>query len=158
VRIALVSDTHDRILPSLFDALQGVDEILHAGDVCGVAALTELEAIAPVTAVQGNMDPPALAERHPEELRLERNGLRIGLVHGHLFGPGLLKALTRSFEAWAPDLVVFGHTHEPLDETRGQTRFFNPGTTGGLGAPATLGLLQISDGAWRVEHVRLATG
>lgn len=155
MRIALVSDTHDRILPSLFEALQGVDEVLHAGDVCGEAALAELEAIAPVTAVQGNMDAPTLAERHPEELRLERRGVRIGLTHGHLFGPALVRGLVSHFREWAPDLVVFGHSHEALDESRGRTRFFNPGTAGGIGAAATLGLLEVADGDYRVRHVRL---
>ncbi len=155
MRIALVSDTHDRILPSLLDALQGVDEILHAGDVCGEATLAELEAIAPVTAVQGNMDAWALAERHPEELRLERGGIAIGMVHGHRFGRGLVEDLVRHFGEWGPDLVVFGHSHEALDEADGRTRFFNPGTAGGIGAPATVGLLEIAFGAWCVRHLRL---
>ncbi|MGH7570987.1 MAG: metallophosphoesterase family protein [Gemmatimonadota bacterium] len=155
MRIALVSDTHDRILPSLFDALAGVDEILHAGDVCGEAALAELEAIAPVTAVRGNMDGWALAERHPEELRLDRGGIAIGMVHGHRFGRGLVDDLTRHFGAWAPDLVVFGHSHEALDEMRGPTRYFNPGTAGGIGGPATVGFLEIENGSFGVGLVRL---
>ncbi|MGH7556494.1 MAG: metallophosphoesterase family protein [Gemmatimonadota bacterium] len=155
MRIALVSDTHDRILASLFDALAGVDEILHAGDVCGETALAELEAIAPVTAVLGNMDSGSLAERHPEELRLDRGGIAIGMVHGHRFGRGLVHDLARHFGAWAPDLVVFGHTHEALDEVRGSTRYFNPGTAGGIGGPATAGILEIANGEYRVEHVRL---
>ena len=157
MRIALVSDTHDRILASLFDALAGVDEILHAGDVCSEAALAELEAVAPVTAVQGNMDEWALAGRHPEEQRLERGGITIGMVHGHRFGRGLVHDLAEHFREWGPDLVVFGHSHEALDEVEGGTRFFNPGTAGGIGAPATVGILEIADGAWAVEHVRLST-
>ncbi|MGH7564208.1 MAG: metallophosphoesterase family protein [Gemmatimonadota bacterium] len=157
MRIALVSDTHDRILPSIFDALAGVDEILHAGDVCGEAALAELEAIARVTAVQGNMDAWSLAERHPEELRLDRGGIRIGMIHGHRFGRGLVDDLVRHFGAWAPDLVVFGHSHEALDEVSGSTRYFNPGTAGGIAGPATVGLLEIANGDFRVGIVRLPT-
>ncbi|HUP00481.1 MAG TPA: metallophosphoesterase family protein, partial [Gemmatimonadota bacterium] len=72
MRIGIVSDTHDRILPDLFRALAGVDEILHAGDICTAEALAEIEVIAPVTAVHGNMDERALFERLPEERRLER--------------------------------------------------------------------------------------
>ena len=155
MRIALVSDTHDRILPSLFDALQGVDEILHAGDVCGEAALVELETIAPVTAVQGNMDAWSLAERHPQELRLERGGIAIGMVHGHRFGRGLVADLAEHFREWGPALVVFGHSHEALDEVRGSTRYFNPGTAGGIGGPATVGLLEIGNGSFKVRLVRL---
>jgi hypothetical protein len=156
VRIALVSDTHDRILPSLFYTLSDVDEVLHAGDVCGEAALAELEAIAPVSAVQGNMDARSLAERHPEELRLERGGIAIAMVHGHRFGRGLVEELAEHFREWGPDLVVFGHSHEAHDEVDGGTRFFNPGTAGGIGAPATVGILEIADGDWRLRHVRLA--
>lgn len=157
MRIALVSDTHDRILPSLFDTLQGVDEILHAGDVCGEEALAELEAIASVTAVQGNMDGWALAQRHPEELRIERGGMTIGVVHGHRFGRGLVTRLAEHFREWGPDLVVFGHSHEALDERVGGTRFFNPGTAGGIGGPATVGLLETGNEAFSVRLVRLAT-
>ena len=155
MRIALVSDTHDRILPSLFHALQEIDEILHAGDVCGPAALAELEAIAPVTAVRGNMDSRPLADRHPDELRLERGGVRIGLAHGHLFGRGMRRQLAAHFESWGPDLVVVGHSHEALDHVAGRTRYFNPGTAGGIGAPPTVGILEIADGRWRVRHERL---
>lgn len=157
MRIALVSDTHDRILPSLLEALQGVDEILHAGDVCGEEALAELEAIASVTAVQGNMDGWALAQRHPEELRIERGGMTIGVVHGHRFGRGLVTRLAEHFREWGPDLVVFGHSHEALDERVGGTRFFNPGTAGGIGAAPTTGLLEVTNGSWYVRHVRLRT-
>lgn len=157
MRIALVSDTHDRILPSLFDTLQGVDEILHAGDICGEAALADLEAIAPVTAVLGNMDDRSLADRHPEELRLERGGIAIGMVHGHRFGHGLVDDLARHFDEWAPDLVVFGHSHEALDEVRGSIRCFNPGTAGGIGGPATVGLLEIGNGDFSVRLVHLST-
>ena len=155
MRIALVSDTHDRILPAIFDALAGVDEILHAGDVCGPKALAELETIAPVTAVCGNMDDGALTERHPEELRLKRDGITIGMIHGHLVGRAEISDLARHFRTWAPDLVVFGHTHEAIDETRGAMRFFNPGTAGGVGGPPTIGLLEIASGDFRLEHVRL---
>ena len=155
IRIGLVSDTHDRILPALLEALSGVDEILHAGDVCAAAALAKLEAIAPVTAVSGNMDVGSLIERHPEELRLERDGITIGMVHGHLVGRGGVSDLAAHFRGWGPDLVVFGHSHETVDEVRGETRFFNPGTAGGVGGPPTAGLLQIANGDFRVEHVRL---
>ncbi len=155
VKIGLVSDTHDRVLPGLHAALAGVDEILHAGDICNTEVLAEIESIAPVTAVHGNMDERALVARLPGERRLERGGITIALVHGHRSRRGDITALAARLDAPPPDLVVFGHSHEPLSRMRGQTRFFNPGTAGGIGANPTVGFLTIENGAFAIDHVAL---
>jgi putative phosphoesterase len=169
MKIGIVADTHDRVLPSLYDALAGVDEILHAGDVCRADVLAELEAIAPVLAVHGNCDARALVERLPAERRLVREGVVIHVVHGHRAGRGDVDGIARLagvVEAdaagsrrkparGAPDLVVFGHSHEPCDEVRGRTRFFNPGTAGGVGRSPSVGILTITDGRIALEHVPL---
>ena len=156
MRIGIVSDTHDRILPELFRALAGVDEILHAGDVCTAGALAEIEAIAPVTAVHGNMDERALFDGLPEERRIERGGFTITLLHGHRLRRGRLKDYVARYRESAPDLVVFGHSHEPLSEAVGGTRYFNPGTAGGIGRSPTVGILTIEDGELAVRHVDLS--
>ncbi|HUP01574.1 MAG TPA: metallophosphoesterase family protein [Gemmatimonadota bacterium] len=156
MRIGIVSDTHDRILPELFRALAGVDEILHAGDVCTAEALAEIEVIAPVTAVHGNMDERALFERLPEERRLERGGFTIALLHGHRARRGRLEDFVTRYRDSSPDLVVFGHSHEPLSEAVQGTRYFNPGTAGGIGRSPTAGILTIEDGELAVRHVELA--
>ncbi len=147
------------MLPSLFDALAGVDEILHAGDICRADVLAEIEAIAPVLAVHGNCDARTLVERLPGERRVVREGVVIHVVHGHRAGRADVDAVARLCgvgEAGAPDLIVFGHSHEACDEVRGRTRFFNPGTAGGVGRSPSVGILTIENGEIALEHVALA--
>ena len=155
LRIGIVSDTHDKVLAELHDALAGVDEILHAGDIASADALAEIETIAPVTAVRGNMDERALADRLPEEEVLTRGGVRIALVHGHRVGRASADDLADRFGGRGVDLVVWGHIHEPVSELRSGVRYFNPGTAGGISADATCGLLTIARGRFAVEHVSL---
>ena len=83
--VGLVSDTHGLVRPEIFDALDGVELILHAGDVGGRAVLDELSAIAPVRAVYGNTDvpgEPGLAA----SLDLKFDGLTVHVSHGHEVG------------------------------------------------------------------------
>lgn len=155
MRIGIVSDTHDKVLAALHDALTGVDEILHAGDVASSEALAEIETIARVTAVRGNMDERALADRLPEEEILRRGDVRIALVHGHRVGRACVDDLAKRFEGSGVDLVVWGHIHAPVSELRNGVRYFNPGTAGGIGARPTCGLLTIADGGFAVDHVPL---
>jgi putative phosphoesterase len=123
--IGLISDTHGLVRPAVFDALAGVDFILHAGDV-GDGVLEELAAIAPVQAVYGNTDPaghPALA---PEIVR-EVGGLVIHVSHGHELGsPTPAKLLER----YAGDVLVYGHTHRQLVTRAGGRLVVNPGAAG----------------------------
>lgn len=156
MKIGIVSDTHDRVLPALHAALAGVDEILHAGDIASVEALAEIEAIAPVTAVRGNMDERGLADRLPEESLFTREGVRIALVHGHRLGSAAVDDLIARFEGLSPDLVVWGHIHEPVSQLWNGVRYFNPGTAGGIGAPPTCGVLAIKAGRFTIEHLALA--
>lgn len=156
MRIGVVSDTHDRLPAALFAALDGVKEILHAGDVVSADALTELEAVAPVTAVHGNMDPADLVAALPPHRLLERGGVRIALIHGHRQRRGEIDDFAERFARTAPAIVIFGHSHEALSETRGGVHYFNPGTAGGVGAAPTIGLLTIEDGSFTLAHVALA--
>lgn len=155
MRIGIVSDTHDRVLPALHTTLADVDEILHAGDIATAETLGEIETIAPVTAVRGNMDERPLADRLPEELVLERGEIRIALVHGHRTGQASIDDLAERYARRGVDLVIWGHIHEPVSEERKGVRYFNPGTAGGAGAPPTCGLLTIEGRRFRVEHVAL---
>jgi len=155
MRIGIVSDTHDRVLPSLHAALAAVDEILHAGDIASEEALAEIGTIAPVTAVGGNMDERPLADRLPKEAILERAGVRIALVHGHRIGRASVDDLARRYRDRGVYLVIWGHIHEPVSELRDGVRYFNPGTAGGLGASPTCGLLSIEGGRFTVEHLAL---
>ncbi len=151
--LGLISDTHGEVPPSVFAALAGVDEILHAGDVGGPMVEAELAEIAPVVAVAGNMDP---AGSWPVERLLEREGQRILLVHdiGQVYEP------SRDFMNRAArdrvDLVVFGHSHRPADFRIGPVRYVNPGSAGHpRRSPSAVALLTLGGEDIRVEHLRL---
>lgn len=124
--IGLISDTHGLVRPGVHEALQGVELILHAGDVGGSPILDELSLIAPVRAVFGNTDPPgdpSLAER----IDLEVDGVRIHVSHGHEVGSPTPPKLAERYDA---DVVVYGHTHKQLMTNIGQQLFVNPGAAG----------------------------
>lgn len=136
--VGVVSDTHlprfGRRLPdALRDGLDaaGVELILHAGDLTGQLALDLLAEIAPVVAVAGNNDPPELLARLGDRRILEVEEVRIGLAHGHL-GPGRTtpERARRLFEADDVDLIVFGHSHQPLWTPAAGSRpaLLNPGS------------------------------
>lgn len=137
--IGIISDTHGRLDPRISEIFAGVEHILHAGDVCGGGIVTQLERIAPVTAVLGNCDHDPMLR--PLEL-LEIAGLRF-LIH-HIVPLGQAHAeIFKSVERAKPDVVVFGHTHQPCDRILKGVRFINPGSAseGRGGAPRSVALL-----------------
>ncbi|MCW2899210.1 MAG: phosphodiesterase [Streptosporangiaceae bacterium] len=148
----MLSDTHAprrwrSCPPRVAERLDGVDLILHAGDVCTPDVLDELSAYAPVKAVLGNNDGPDVAAwGAPERLELDLDGLPVAMVHDS--GPAAGR--TRRMRRWFPDaeLVVFGHSHIPLQETADGVRIFNPGSpTDRRRQPrGTMGLLTIEQG------------
>ena len=125
VLVGLISDTHGLVRPEVFDALKGVDQILHAGDV-GEGVLVELQAIAPIRAVFGNTDEPGTPGL-VDSLQLELGGLSIHVSHGHELGSPTPARLLRRYHA---DVIVYGHTHKPLIERSGRHLIVNPGSAG----------------------------
>ena len=152
MRVAVLSDTHSprrwtRCPAPVAAALDGVDAILHAGDVCLAETLDELATWAPVHAVLGNNDGSDVAEwGAPETLELELAGLAIAMIHDSGLPPGRPARLRQLFPDAA--LVVFGHSHIPFDETHDGQRIFNPGSpTDRHKQPrGTMGELIIEDG------------
>jgi putative phosphoesterase len=153
LNVMVLSDTHaprrwKTCPPAVAARLRGADLILHAGDVCTAAVLDELSGYAPVRAVAGNNDgPDVTAWGAPETQELDLDGLRVAMIHDSGPRGGRRARLHRRFPA--ADLVVFGHSHIPLDEG-GQDgpRIFNPGSpTDRRRQPSgTVGLLRISAG------------
>jgi putative phosphoesterase len=131
--------------------LRGADAILHAGDVCVASVLEELSAYAPVHAVKGNNDGPDVTA--PETLELTLDGLRVAMIHDSGPAKGRLVRMRRRFPD--ADLVVFGHSHIPLDESGDGLRIFNPGSpTDRRRQPhGTLGLLAIERGKLRQARI-----
>ncbi len=153
MRIGVVSDTHipmrARALPPiLFEAFGDVDAILHAGDVATEDVLRDLEAVAPVLAVRGNVDPPELWTRLPQRRLLHFDGVHIGLIHGDGAGGTTAGRALKAFADERVSCVVFGHSHIPLCERRGGVLLFNPGSPTDRRRQPTFsyGLLTVADG------------
>jgi uncharacterized protein len=127
--------------------LRDADLILHAGDVCVASVLTELSEYAPLVAVLGNNDGPDVAGWGAgQTAELDLDGLSVGMVHDSGAATGRIVRMRRRFPG--ADLVVFGHSHIPLDQSAGDLRIFNPGSpTDRRRQPqGTLGLLRIDSG------------
>ncbi len=154
MRVGLISDTHGKLRNQVFSAFEGVDRILHAGDIGPYDLVVELEAIAPVTAVFGNMDRFDVRERVDEVAELEIAGRRVVVIHGHQLGspkPGSLRAALPD-----ADVIVYGHTHKPLvDRTEG-VLVVNPGAAGAarFGLEPSVALLTFDDGP-EIELIEL---
>ncbi len=152
MRVVVLSDTHAprrwrSCPPRVAGQLRGADLILHAGDVCVAPVLAELAQYAPVTAVLGNNDGPDVADwGAAETAALTLDGLRVTMLHDSGPSAGRLARMRRRFPE--ADLVVFGHSHIPLDESGYGLRIFNPGSpTDRRRQPhGTLGVLRIEDG------------
>jgi putative phosphoesterase len=148
VVLGVVSDTHLYRSPlpaQVLETLEGADLILHAGDILEMAVLEELEAIAPVTAVAGNMDHGDVTEILPKKRVLEIAGRRIGLIHGSGPPAQMTSRLRGEFED--VDAIVFGHTHQAYNRIEGGIYFLNPGSpTDRMFAPyRSLGFLEVGD-------------
>ena len=147
MRLGVISDTHGLLRPEVFDAFAGVDQILHAGDVGGLDLLTELETLAPVTAVYGNTDDSDLRSTLPKVATLQLDGFDIVVTHGHQLGSPTPEALNAAF----PDaqIIVFGHTHRPLlTIVDVVVTVMNPGGAGArrFNLPPSVGILELEPG------------
>ena len=112
MRLGVISDTHGLLRREVFDVFREVDHIFHAGDIGSLSLLTELEALAPVTAVYGNTDDWDVRAAVPKVARVQLDGFEIVVTHGDQFGRPTPDVLYAAF----PDaeIILYGHTHKPL--------------------------------------------
>jgi putative phosphoesterase len=147
VRLGVIADTHGLLRPQVFEVFREVDRILHAGDVGKAEILADLEALAPVTAVYGNVDPPELRARLPRVADLELDGFAVVVTHGDQFGSPAPAALAAAFPR--AEIIVYGHTHRALLELVDRTvTVMNPGAAGParFGAAPSVGILELEPG------------
>ncbi len=147
MRLGIISDTHGLLRPEVFEAFAEVDHILHAGDVGPPELLTELEALAPVTAVYGNTDGWDLRERLPQVASIRLDGFDIVVTHGDQLGAPSPEKLNAAF----PDaeIIVYGHTHRPLLTTVDVVvTVMNPGGAGPrrFDLPPSVGIMELEPG------------
>jgi len=147
VRLGVISDTHGLLRVEVLEVFEGVDHILHGGDVGDWDVMIELQALAPVTAVYGNVDDLEIRAKLPQVAEVELDGFRIVVTHGDQLGSPTPAKLHEAF----PDaeIIVYGHTHKPLLELVDKTvTVMNPG---GAGAPRfgllpSVGILELEPG------------
>jgi putative phosphoesterase len=149
MRIGVISDTHGLVRPEVRAAFDGVDHILHAGDIGGEEVLAELGTIAEVTACAGNNDGWRCGPAG-KTARISLGGLRFLLVH-------VRDDAAAELRRTPADVVVFGHSHKPADEHSGGVWGFNPGSAGPrrFSLPVCVGLLEQVRGKWRARHIGL---
>ena len=123
LRVGLISDTHGLLRPEAIAFLAGCHHIVHAGDVGDERILDELAALAPITAVRGNVDTAAWAKRLPETARATVGDVTIYVLHD-------LQALDIDPRSARVQVVVSGHTHKPLVTERQGVLYVNPGSAG----------------------------
>jgi len=139
MRIGVLSDTHGLLRPEAMDALRGSEQIVHAGDVGDAKILDVLRAIAPLTAVRGNVDGD-LASLLPKTAMLRAGGIAIYVHHGND---------RRNMEPPpGTDVVISGHTHEPRVEEVDGVLHLNPGSAGPrrFHLPVTVAILTVDGG------------
>ena len=154
IRLGLISDTHGLLRAKVHSVFQGVNVILHAGDVCGDEILLELRTIAPVYAVAGNCDPiddpnlPMTFEHTFEKVRLH-------MSHGHELGRPKPEQLLRQYPD--ADVIVYGHTHHQLIFESAGGMVVNPGSAGArrFNMPPSVAVMSIDDTHVAVELVAL---
>jgi uncharacterized protein len=141
VTIGVISDTHGLLRPEALAVLLSSDYIIHAGDIGDPAILEKLAEIAPVTAIRGNVDRKAWAKKISSTNVLEIGGVSIYILHN-------LAELDLKPEAAGFDVVVYGHSHVPKQETKNGVLYFNPGSSGPrrFRLPVTVGKLMVKDG------------
>ena len=146
--VGVVSDTHGFYDPRVTPLLDGVEHILHAGDVGDPEVVRRLSELAPVTVVRGNNDREGECSRYPEVENLELGGCRVRLTHIVKAPPEESAGLA---EFQGADVVVYGHSHIAFQTRRGQILFFNPGAAGKrrFKVIPSVGLLRLEPG--RVE-------
>ncbi len=156
MKIGVVSDTHvphaaPRVPGEVLEALskEGVELILHAGDMVVEDVLFQLMEVAPVRAVAGNVDPPSVRASYSDVELFEVEGVRILLTHGWGDGATLPHRLLEAYGSRGARVVVFGHSHVPYNRERDGVLLFNPGSPTCPRGPfgRSFGVLEVDEGS-----------
>lgn len=152
MKIGILSDTHGQLRAEALEALKKADHILHAGDVGSPDVLKELERIAPLSCVRGNMDGGAWSQNLPFSDLVELSGKVIYMVHD-------LYTIDIDPTAAGVEVVVSGHTHQPEIRQDKGILYFNPGSAsyGRHGSPPSIGWVEIYNGRIRPRIVTLSS-
>jgi uncharacterized protein len=150
MRVGVISDTHGLLRPEAAVALNGVKHILHAGDVGDPAILDALTAIAPLTAIRGNIDRTGVCAELPKTQIVELGGKTIYMLHS-------LDDLDLDPAAAGIGIVLTGHSHRPAIERHEGVLYVNPGSAGPrrFSLPVSIAFLRLGGAAPVAEILRL---
>lgn len=148
MEIGIISDTHNKLPDEIFEIFEGVDIILHAGDIGSMDIITRLNQIAPTKAVYGNTDIYSVASVLPSKLKIEIENLNFLLIHNIGNIKNFSWKILRGDYKPIPDVVVYGHTHAPTFSRHSEILFINPGSAGlpRGGYPASVMKIKVSNG------------
>ena len=153
MKIGVISDTHianksEHIPGIILDVFKQMDMVIHAGDMVDLRVIDELKSVCPkVVAVAGNMDLEAVKKKYPLKEIFEISGYRIALMHGCGPASNLVGLLKDAFKEDKPDIIIFGHSHKPMNEFIDGVLFFNPGSATDFTAEYnSYGVIEINEG------------
>jgi hypothetical protein len=158
--IGVISDTHiperaSKIPENVFKTFNGVDMILHAGDLVSREVIQELESLAPLKCVQGNMD-RVYGTQLPENDTINIGGIKIGLSHGEVYPRGNTQQLRYIAMELGVEVLITGHTHWPFIKEVDKVLLLNPGspTVPRMSDPSVM-LLEIEDRKLDVRIIKI---
>ena len=156
MRIGVISDTHGYLQGEIHNLFKGVDLILHAGDIGDESVIFELETITKVEAVSGNED-YHLYDRYPWDKLINLPGFKILLCHWYDNFGMIHPKIAKDIRELKPDVLVYGHTHFAVNETKDGVLHFNPGYAGAdVGKSVrSVGILETSDKGIKGEIIYL---
>jgi len=149
--IGVISDTHGLVRPEVLEIFKGVDLIIHAGDIGGKAVLETLETIAPVMAVRGNNDRESWSDHIPHDQVIEHASYLFYVLHE-------LDHLDLDPAAAEFSVIIYGHSHRPLIETKNGVLYLNPGSAGPrrFSLPVAVARLHIHESGLTPELIELS--
>lgn len=154
-RIGVISDTHipqfKQLPEAVWEHFAEVELIIHAGDLSRLSVLNELETLAPVVAVQGNIEEEEVVQALPLKREVLVGGLRIGIVH--ILGDAQHRSRAARQEFPLARCIIFGHSHSPYNQEHDGQLLFNPGSANDRRrqAACSLGLLTIEDTTQQIQ-------
>ena len=158
MKVGVISDTHipnraKEIPGKIIELFSDAALILHAGDIVDKSVIEELETIAKVEVVKGNMDEPDIP--FPVKKVLNVEAIRIGLIHGFGSPFGIRNRIRKEFDEI--DIIVYGHSHKPYNKTENGVLFFNPGTPTDkiFALYNSVGILEIKGDSVKGQIIRL---
>jgi putative phosphoesterase len=147
-KIGVISDTHGLLRPEVFKIFKGVDLIIHAGDIGSKTIISSLRKISKVIAVKGNIDEEEWAKKFPVTKLIKFGLITIFLIHninGLKFDPS-----TKNI-----NIIIYGHSHMPNNEQKGNVLYFNPGSAGKkrFNLPISVGLMEVKNQKIKAKHI-----